>query len=186
MLPFLLFMAYGVPYTDLEFLEQGLMISFDRIPWGSFSDTISIVEEESASPWAWLVGECLTEKARESGKEVFRSGNPGVTIRYRVGDLAVTYSKKRGIFPWSGVTLKRESRHRIYMTAFSGDTVLLWSETLSGRQTQNLEWKWKDAIRVEGLSPDVEAEPNMGLAEPLLTALILGGLLYVFYYFESQ
>jgi len=174
------------PSTDLEFLEKDLKNAFSGIPWNRFSDTVSVVNEGSKDPWAWLVDECLVSAARESGREVVRGRGGKTVISYRVGELGIAYAKKRGPFPWSGKRLVRESRFRIYLTATTRDSLVIWSEALAGDRKESLDWKWNEVIRVKGLSPETGEDSGTNLAEPLLTALILGGLLYVFYSFENR
>jgi|GEM_PF-3136432 len=182
----LFFLAAEKPSTDLEFLEKDLKNAFSGMPWSRFADTVSVVSEGPNDPWAWVVEECLLSAAKESGKEVVRGRGGGTLISYRVGLLGIAYTKNKGPFPWSGRRLIRESRFRIYLTATSGDSVVIWTEALSGGRTEALDWKWNEAIRVKGLSPETGEDSGTSPAEPLLTALILGGLLYVFYSFENR
>ncbi len=171
------------PSTDLEFLELDLKSALSGLPWNQLSDTISVIAESPKDPWAWFVEECLVGVARESGREVVRGRWSGAVISYRVGDLGITYTSQKGFFPWSGKKLVRESRFRVYLTA---DSVVIWNKTVSGGRTEKLDWKWRSIIEVKGLSPEIKEDSGTSIAEPLLTALILGGLLYVFYSFESQ
>jgi len=179
-------LASEKPSTDLEFLEVDLKGALSGVPWSQFSDTVSVVDDGSKDPWAWIVEECLVGVAKESGKEVVRGRGCGTVISYRVGDLGITYTSQKGFFPWSGKKIVRESRFRVYLTATSGDSVVIWADALAGGRTEKLDWKWRQDIRVKGLSPDIGEDSGTNLVEPLLTALILGGLLYVFYSFESQ
>ncbi|MGB9589716.1 MAG: hypothetical protein ACPL68_02400, partial [Candidatus Hydrothermia bacterium] len=174
------------PSTDLEFLEADLKKALSGLPWDSLSDTVYLAAEAPKDPWSWFVEECLIGVAMESDKEVVRGRASGTMISYRVGELGITYAIQKGLFPWSGKKLIRKSRFRIYLTATGVDSVVIWNETLAGGRTEDLDWKWRQAIRVKGLSPEIDENPGTGIAEPLLTAVILGGLLYVFYSFESR
>lgn len=179
-------LAAQKPSTDLEFLELDLKSVLSGIPWSQFADTVSVVSEGSKDPWAWVVEECLVGVAKESGKEVVRSHGCGTVISYRVGDLGITYTTNKGFFPWSGKKIVRGSRFRVYLTATSSDSSVIWTDALAGGRTEKLDWKWNQIIKVKGLSPEIGEDAGTNLVEPLLTALILGGLLYVFYSFESQ
>lgn len=182
---FLLFAAQK-PSTDLEFLETDLKSSLSGLPWNQLPETVSVIAETSKDPGVWFVEECLVVVAKKSGKEVIQGRTSGTVISYRVGDMRILYTSQKGFFPWSDKKLIRESRFRIYLTATGPDSVVIWSETASGGRTEKLDWKWKQAIWVKGLSPEITENPGTSIVEPLLTALILGGLLYVFYSFEGR
>ena len=98
--------------------------------------------------------------------------------------MRLDYRVLGGPLPWSPKRLERVALVSVSLVAQDSAGVVLWRADAEAQAADTIPLSRAEAVRVEGLSPKLEEDK--GISEPVVTGLVMAGLLWVFYTFESR